>query len=225
MQRHEGAGEPDTKRRRSPARHGPRTFPGGGLGDTLFHRPRPRSAVSVLQTPKQKLTPLRLRRRRDGGRCSLLCASPAPCALPEKAGLLLQGCVPAPGKCLPQFPTTWLEEAAVAVQTGLVTAPRRDRAGTAEQDSFHRQGWGCRARGARCAPLTLLPILIQMRKTRPAPVRSHPTDVAPLCPAPRVTQQRLRRIFTPITSESLPTCSTLLSETFPRLWKHPRLKP
>jgi len=110
----------------------------------------------------------------------------------------------------------------------------------AEQDGFHRHGWGRRAPGAPTPLLlTLSPNFIQTRKIRRVPVQSYRTSREPRVPAPRgglrpprfrppaprSAWQRLWRIFTPITRKSLPTSSALLSEHFPRLRKLPRLKP
>lgn len=150
--------------------------------------------------------------------------------LHRKAGVLLEICASARKTPEPKGDGGWsqpqgqAEEAAVTDADGASgRVPRRDRAGT--DTPRHR------------APLTHL-----LTSVSPDHKDELSSDEEPPCPAePRVLQQpwgergvcahrgtRLTPLhpnaaalahLSPITSESLPTCCTFLSENFPQLWK------
>lgn len=178
VQKHEGAGEPDTNCGCSPARQDPTPFPGGVLGDAPSHRPRPigRQRAAKPKAKSATASPAPTSRRR-----LLLPALPKPSAahtlLPKKAGALLEKRTPASGKCLVRreteaVPSTGVRHGSKAAVTDPALAggrvPRRDRAGTAERDSFHRRSRGHRdpVGHAERLLLTLLHILIRMTKIR-----------------------------------------------------------
>lgn len=156
----------------------PRLSQGGVLGDAPSHRPRPigRQRAAKPKAKSATASPAPTSRRR-----LLLPALPKPSAahalLPKKAGALLEKRTPASGKCLVRreteaVPSTGVRHGSKAAVTDPALAsgrvPRRDRAGTAEWDSFHRRSRGHRdpVGHAERLLLTLLHILIRMTKIR-----------------------------------------------------------